>query len=93
MEITSPRMERVLQVLIENAAPSTKEIEDKANVAAARDWIRRLRDKGFKIETIEEGYNESGARIVRYRLHRKDFDVVRDTLFPSPGLGSRGDVL
>ena len=68
--LKSPRMERVLAVLQQYATPSTKEIEDRAGVCAARDYVRRLRDKGYLIERIEEGTNENGARVVRWKLHR-----------------------
>jgi len=59
-------MQRVLDVLEHHESPSTKEIEDMAQVAAARDYIRRLRDKGYQISTSEKWVN--GARVVRYRL-------------------------
>lgn len=62
-------MERVLECLKAHAAPSTKEIEDWACVAAARDHIRRLRDKGHRIETLDSWVN--GVRIVRYKLARE----------------------
>ena len=79
-------MERVLQVLIERGNPSTKEIEDLAQVASARDYIRRLRDKGYKIETVEEGVNHNGARIVRYVIQPRAFEIVQKALFGSgPG--------
>lgn len=74
----SPRMERVLEILRRHEAPSTKEIETLAGVAAARDYIRRLRDKGYKIETIERGTNENGARVVCYRLDRGPDPALHD---------------
>lgn len=68
MEFKSPRLERVYQYLTLNLSATTKEIEDKCGVASARDYIRRLRDHGLTIQTIEEGTSATGARIVRYRL-------------------------
>lgn len=65
----SPRLKRVWEYLFLNLSATTKEIEDKCGVASARDYIRRLRDRGANIETVEEGTNSTGARIVRYRLH------------------------
>lgn len=62
----SAREERVLSVLMQYDSPSTKEIEDKAQVASARDYIRHLRDKGYKIETKESRVN--GARVCRFHL-------------------------
>lgn len=64
----SPRMERVLALLRSrgNAGATTKEIEDHCGVAAARDYVRRLRDAGHSINTVEEGTNKNGARVVRY---------------------------
>lgn len=62
----SERMQRVLEVLESNPDISTKEIEDKAQVASARDYIRRLRDKGYEIRMTEKWIN--GARICRYLL-------------------------
>lgn len=61
-------MERVLACLKAHTAPSTKEIEDWACVAAARDYVRRLRDAGHRIETLDTWVN--GVRIVRYKLAR-----------------------
>lgn len=62
----SPRMARVLSVLQGNESPSTKEIEDMAQVASARDYIRRLRGMGFRIEMSEKW--QGGARVCRYKL-------------------------
>jgi len=59
-------MERVLGILRSYYSPSSKEIEDKANVCSARDWIRHLRDKGFTITRSEERIN--GTRICRWHL-------------------------
>ena len=70
IELKSPRMKRV-SVLLEvrgTSGATTKEIEDVCQVASARDYIRRLRDRGYRIATIEEGTSDTGARIVRYRL-------------------------
>jgi hypothetical protein len=62
----SERMERVLEVLRTRHNPSTKEIEDLACVASARDYIRRLRDKGFTITMTEQWINY--GRVCRYHL-------------------------
>lgn len=67
-DLKSPRLRRVYDYLTLNLSATTKEIEDKCVVASARDYIRRLRDHGMKIQTIEEGNSPTGARIVRYRL-------------------------
>ena len=67
-DLRSPRLRRVYQYLSINLSATTKELEDKCQVASARDYIRRLRDHGLNIQTIEEGTSETGARIVRYRL-------------------------
>ena len=68
MEFKSPRLERVYNYLALNISATTKELEDKCQVASARDYIRRLRDHGYAIQTIEDGTSETGARIVRYKL-------------------------
>lgn len=68
MTLKSPRLQRVYDYLSINLSATTKEIEDKCCVASARDYIRRLRNHGLNIQTIEEGTSETGARIVRYRL-------------------------
>lgn len=67
-DFKSPRLRRVFEYLSIHLSATTKEIEDKCCVASARDYIRRLRDHGMKIQTIEEGNSPTGARIVRYRL-------------------------
>ncbi len=67
-DLKSPRLKRVYEYLSLHLSATTKEIEDKCCVASARDYIRRLRDHGIKIQTIEEGVSETGARIVRYKL-------------------------
>ena len=64
----SEPMERVLAILRAYKCPSSMEIAEKANVCSARDWIRHLRDKGFKIVTLPEERTASGARLVRYQL-------------------------
>lgn len=66
--LRSPRLQRVFEYLSRNGSATTKELEDKCCVASARDYIRRLRDHGLKIETIEKGTSETGARIVLYKL-------------------------
>lgn len=66
--LKSPRAKRVLEYLTMHLSATTKEIEDMCQVAAARDYIRRLRDHGVKIQTVEEGLNKNGARVVRYKL-------------------------
>ena len=63
----SEREERVLAVLKAQKRPSTKEIEDLAIVASARDYVRHLRDKGFQIKT-HDLRTDDGVRIVRYEL-------------------------
>jgi hypothetical protein len=68
MSQLSEPMERVLSVLRTHSCPSTKQIEDLANVCSARDWVRHLRDKGFNIITMPDGKSPSGARVFRYRL-------------------------
>lgn len=67
-DLRSPRLQRVYDYLMLNLSATTKEIEDKCCVASARDYIRRLRDHGLNIQTIEQGTSETGARIVLYRL-------------------------
>jgi hypothetical protein len=66
----SKPMEAVLSVLRTHSCPSTKQIEDIANVCSARDWVRHLRDKGYPITTIPDGKSASGARVFRYRLEQ-----------------------
>lgn len=68
MTLKSPRLQRVYDYLELNLSATTKELEDKCGVASARDYIRRLRDHGCTIQTIEEGTSNTGARIVRYKL-------------------------
>jgi hypothetical protein len=68
LEFKSPRLTRVFEYLNLHLSATTKEIEDKCCVASARDYVRRLRDHGVAIQTIEEGTSPTGARIVRYRL-------------------------
>ena len=70
--LKSPRARRVLEFLRTRGSATTKEIEDHCQVAAARDWVRRLRDKGFPIRTVERGFNDSGARIVSYQWVKDD---------------------
>ena len=48
---------------------TTKEIEDLCVVAAARDWVRRLRDGGIPVKTVEEKRSPAGCRVVRYVLN------------------------
>lgn len=67
MTLKSPRLQRVYDYLTLNISATTKEIEDKCCVASARDYIRRLRDHGVNIQTIEEGINQNGCRVVRYK--------------------------
>ena len=67
-DLKSPRLRRVFDYLSLNLSATTKELEDKCCVASARDYIRRLRDHGCAIQTIEEGISPTGARIVRYKL-------------------------
>lgn len=67
-DLKSPRLRRVYEYLSLNLAATTKEIEDKCCVASARDYIRRLRDHGMNIQTVELGISQTGARIVQYRL-------------------------
>lgn len=62
----SEAMSRVLAVLQAYPMPSTLEIGDLARVAGVRDYVRRLRGKGYQIETIDSWHD--GVRIVRYRL-------------------------
>lgn len=67
-EFKSPRLERVYKYLCLHGKGTTKELEDKCGVASARDYVRRLRDRGMNIKTIELGMSEQGARIVQYAL-------------------------
>jgi hypothetical protein len=67
MTLKSPRLQRVYDYLTLHISATTKEIEDKCCVASARDYIRRLRDHGMNIQTIEEGFSQTGARVVRYK--------------------------
>lgn len=67
MTLKSPRLQRVYDYLTLNISATTKEIEDRCCVASARDYIRRLRDHGVNIQTIEEGVNHNGCRVVRYK--------------------------
>ena len=64
----SPRMERVLALLRERGARGATgiEISDVCAVVSPRDYVRRLRDHGNEIETLEEGTTRTGGRIVRY---------------------------
>jgi hypothetical protein len=68
MTLKSPRLQKVLDYLTLNLSATTKELEDKCGVASARDYVRRLRDHGLSIQTIEEGINANGCRVVRYKL-------------------------
>lgn len=70
-DMKSPRMQRVHEYLVAHGSATTKELEDQCQVASARDYIRRLRDHGIQIQTIEEGTNRNGARVVRYALVRE----------------------
>jgi hypothetical protein len=79
-DLKSPRLLRVYDYLTLNLSATTKEIEDKCQVAAARDYIRRLRDRGLSIQTIEEGFSENGSRVVRYRLSLEPPKPVHLTL-------------
>jgi len=69
-DVKSPRMKRVDEFLKLRGSrgATTKELEDYCGVAAARDYVRRLRQHGRQIETREEGTNANGARVVRYVL-------------------------
>lgn len=78
--LKSPRLQRVFDYLTRNRSATTKEIEDKCCVASARDYIRRLRDHGLKIQTIEQGTSETGARIVLYRLLDSAPELVQKEL-------------
>lgn len=80
MTLKSPRLQRVYDYLTHNLSATTKEIEDKCCVASARDYIRRLRDHGVKIQTIEKGTSDTGARIVLYRLIQGDSVPVQEHL-------------
>ncbi len=55
-----------LEYLKTHTTPSTKEIEDACVVCSARDWLRRLRDKGHNI-VIDSDKHIGGVRVVRYR--------------------------
>lgn len=79
-DLKSPRLQRVYDYLAANLSATTKEIEDKCCVASARDYIRRLRDHGLNIQTIELGTSETGARIVQYRLVIEQPKPVQMTL-------------
>ena len=70
----SPRMRDVLALLMLRGpeGATTKEIADLCHVASARDYIRRLRDHGNPISTVEAGTSKAGARIVRYILGQRD---------------------
>ena len=70
----SERMSRVLAVLESHPMISTKEIEDMAKVAAARDYVRRLREKGYIIEMVEKWVD--GCRICRYTLKGDLWDGI-----------------
>lgn len=67
-ELKSPRLRKVAEYLELNLSATTKELEDKCGVAAARDYVRRLRDHGWPIETVELGKSETGCRVVMYRM-------------------------
>ena len=38
-------------------------------IVGVRDYVRRLRDKGYKIETREEPRTEKNCRVVKYVLY------------------------
>ena len=38
-------------------------------IVGIRDYVRRLRDKGYKIETVEMPRTENGCRVVKYVLY------------------------
>lgn len=63
----TPQQERVLNVLKAHRKPSTIEIGNEARVAGVRDYVRRLRQAGYDIETHDG--RENGVRVVRYELH------------------------
>lgn len=67
MTFKSERLQGVYDYLTLHLSATTKELEDKCCVASARDYIRRLRDHGVNIQTIEEGTSATGCRVVRYR--------------------------
>jgi len=78
--LKSPRLKRVYDYLSRFGSATTKEIEDQCCVASARDYIRRLRDHGLKIQTIEKGTSETGARIVLYKLISEEPKPAQVTL-------------
>jgi hypothetical protein len=78
--LKSPRLKRVHEYLTRFGSATTKELEDKCCVASARDYIRRLRDHGLDIKTIEKGTSETGARIVLYKLNTQEPKPAQMTL-------------
>lgn len=62
----SEKMERVLSALKANDNPSTMELIQITGLPSPRDYVRRLREKGYRINTSEKWIK--GSRVCRYRL-------------------------
>lgn len=68
--LTSPRLQRVLELLKDRGprGATTREIVNHADVCAVNSIIAELRANCIAIETIDEGINERGSHVYRYRL-------------------------
>ena len=67
---SSPRLQRVLDLLLDGQERSTLEIVMGAQVCAVNSCIAELRDNGFAINCRQ--LSESGERVWLYRLDLSD---------------------
>lgn len=67
---TSPRLQRVLEVLRGRGlhGATTMELIQIAKVCAVNSIVSELRQNGLEIICKDEGLNEDGARVFRYTL-------------------------
>lgn len=66
----SPRLQRVLDLLLDGAERSTLEIVAGARVCAVNSCIAELRENGFAIDCRQS--SDSGERVWLYRLDLDD---------------------
>lgn len=67
---TSPRLQRVLEVLQQRGSTgaTTRELIDLTDCCAINSIVSELRANGILIDAEDEGINERGSRVFRYRL-------------------------
>ena len=68
---SSPRLQRVLDLLLDGQERSTLEIVVEARVCAVNSCIAELRQEGFKID-CRRALNASRERVWLYRLDLSD---------------------